>query len=205
MAQAQQLMYLIHAEMEHPQEACKVIKTVYGVSILGVLLMCIIMLLALGVQVPSISLYALPAGPGSALFVLLGVLIALTVVVLYMRPIFLFLEKGMGLPSRRSGRKWSKNAVRLSSLAFVTLLVYVGQADVASLMAVTGGVACIPIGLLMPPLFYNRLFKDSITPLCLQLHRLLLLLGTALGLLAAGEALRTWGSATNFRISCASG
>jgi hypothetical protein len=82
------------------------------------------------------------------------------------------------------------------------LLVYLGQADVASMTAVTGGISVMPLADVLPPLSYNAVFADTITPTRRRVHQGLALLGGCLGLLAAVEALRTWGSAVNFNIQC---
>lgn len=81
------------------------------------------------------------------------------VVAIFMFPLMIFpaanvLEKYFFEKQRRSGKKWSKNALRtLLVVSCATVAVLAGD-SLDSLVAVIGGLFCVPLALVYPSLFF---------------------------------------------------
>mmetsp|Transcript_15127 Transcript_15127/g.26361 ORF Transcript_15127/g.26361 Transcript_15127/m.26361 type:complete len:706 (+) Transcript_15127:351-2468(+) len=80
-------------------------------------------------------------------------------VAVFMFPLMVFpaariIEKRLFKKLRRSGYKWQKNAIRTMIVIFC-LLVSIGAGEkVDKLVAVIGGLFCVPLALVYPPLLY---------------------------------------------------
>ncbi|GBG28506.1 Proton-coupled amino acid transporter 4 [Hondaea fermentalgiana] len=80
-------------------------------------------------------------------------------VAVFMFPLMVFpaariIEKRLFKKLRRSGYKWQKNAIR-TSIVILCLAVSIGAGEkVDKLVAVIGGLFCVPLALVYPPLLY---------------------------------------------------
>jgi len=92
---------------------------------------------------------------------MLAVSLMFILVAVFMFPLMIFpaaniVENTFLLPQRRSGKKWKKNFIR-TMLVFMCLSVSIlSGKNVDKLVAVIGGLFCVPLALVYPPLFYLK-------------------------------------------------
>ena len=117
------------------------------------------------------------------------------VVAIFMFPLMIFpaaniLEKYLFEKQRRSGRKWAKNGLRtLLVVACATVAVLAGN-SLDSLVAVIGGLFCVPLALVYPALFFlqsgcAKSFCRDVVPALFTLT-----FGILSSVLSAGSAIR---------------
>ncbi|CAK9032122.1 Vacuolar amino acid transporter 3 [Durusdinium trenchii] len=83
------------------------------------------------------------------------------IVAVFMFPLMAFpaaqiIEKRLFKKMRRSGKKWQKNFIRTCIVLFCFAVSFLAGEKVDKLVAVIGGMFCVPLALVYPPLFFLR-------------------------------------------------
>jgi len=123
----------------------------------------------------------------------LAVTAMFSLVAVFMFPLMAFpaariIEKRLFKKMRRSGKKWQKNFIRSCIVMFCLFVSIIAGAKVDKLVAVIGGLFCVPLAMVFPPLFYLRSgaatsFEDKVAAF------VLLLLGVSATILSSSTAI----------------
>lgn len=116
------------------------------------------------------------------------------VVAIFMFPLMLFpaaaiVEKYMFTKRRRSGKKWQKNTLRTFLVVLCGAVAVLSGNEINSMVAVIGGLFCVPLALVYPPLFYLRSGRAKSLTTQIIPAAINLICGILAALLSSGSAI----------------
>lgn len=90
---------------------------------------------------------------------------------LFLFPVVSIVEETFLFPSRASGKRWEKNAVRSMVVITTIFIAYYGQKRLDLFVSIVGAFCCVPLSFIYPPLFHLKLnpkasTRDKVMDLC---------------------------------------
>jgi proton-coupled amino acid transporter len=105
-------------------------------------------------------------------------------------------ERWFGWTDRQSGAKWRKNAWRIFMVLVCLAISVAGSTELDNFVAIIGGVCCVPLALIFPPLFHTLILrKHGQLGRCSRIgNATLITAGVGVGILSSCMAIIGWAS-----------